>query len=403
MIFVCALLFIVYNIMLFIYSKSLYGTEINIIPYIIILTPINFTLIYASIYIINFHYDYAFMIAFLMVYSLEFKIIFRQSYIKTLFGTISYALNFFAMRTIILAIIALSKQEQISEAILDIDTRLLTTAITLFLRPFTLRKAMKTVSKDQIFMIFSNKNNLTFSLGILTITFIYQILSSTLIDVQTDSSNTTIFLLGVGIFCLGIYLATMAHAYEFSKLHLHQKNFNRLKTKIKKEEMKLEQLKTSASLDSFTETYTRKMGEEKLNEYVHTKQNFYVVYVDMDGLKIANDIHGHEEGDFYIRTVANILTSVFSSEFVARMGGDEFLVLGNLDDEYEITKKVLISYEDVKNISNKYKKPYETSISYGVVEVDKKSTLTTLDILHLADKKMYEFKRERKKARQNKH
>ncbi len=399
MIYICALFFTVYNIMLFFYSKSLYGKEINILPYAIILTPINFSLVYASIYITEFHYDYIFMVAFLVLYSLEFKLLFNQSYIKTLFGTISYALNFFAMRTIFLSIISLVKQEPISLAILDIDTRLLATAITLFMRPFTLRKAMKTVSKDQIFMIFSNKNNLTFSLGILTITYIYQILTSTLIDVQTNSSNTTIFLLGVGIFCFGIYIATMAHAYEFSKLHLHQKNFNRLKTKIKKEEMKLEQLKTSASLDSFTETYTRKMGEEKLNEYVHTKQNFYAVYVDMDGLKIANDIHGHEEGDFYIRTVAHILTSVFSSEFVARMGGDEFLILGNLDDEYEIAKKVLISHSDVKNISIKYKKPYETSISYGVVEVDKKNNLTAQEILRLADKKMYDFKREHKKAR----
>ncbi len=399
MIYLITLLFIIYNIMVFSYSKSLYAHEANIVPYIIAFTPINFFILYASIYITEFKYDYIIMFSFLLMYTLEFKLLFKQSFPKIIFGTLSFALNIFAMRAIILAIISLVNQIPVSQAIQSVDIRLLTTAITLFLRPFTLRRAMSSVSKDQVFMIFSNKNNLLFSIGIFTIAFIYQASTSFLMSSQTNTLNTAIFLIGQGVFAIAIYIATMGHAYEFSRLFLHQKNFQRLKTEIKKEEKQLEKLKISADIDSFTQTHIRKIGEKTLYEYATTSDNFYVAYIDIDGLKIANDQFGHEEGDFYIQEVAKILTSVFSDKFVARMGGDEFLVLGTIDDEYEIAKKVLLCYEQAKTISQKFNKPYETSISYGVVEIKKKGILSAIEILALADTKMYDFKRARKKAR----
>ncbi len=399
MIYICFALFLLYNILLFVYSKSLYAKEINILPFAIGLAPVNFAIIYASVYITKFNHDYLIMLAFIAVYTIEFKLLFSQSYVKTFFGTISFALNLFAMRTILLSSISLIKQIPVSEAVQDVDVRLLVTLITLFLRPFTIRRAMKTINKDQIFMIFSNKNNLLFSLGILTLTFAYQLATSILLDVHTTSLNITVYLLGVGIFCLGIYIGTMAHAYEFSKLHLQQKIFKRLKDKVKKEAKQLKELKTAANIEPFTQTYNRKAAEEKLTAFVTAKEKFYIIYIDIDGLKIANDKYGHEEGDFYIKAIAELLLSIFSNEFVARMGGDEFLIIGTIDDEYEIAKKVLMCYENSKNIASNFEKPYETSISYGIVEANKRNTLSAQELLSIADKKMYDFKREHKKAR----
>ncbi|HEX2222215.1 MAG TPA: GGDEF domain-containing protein [Candidatus Limnocylindria bacterium] len=54
----------------------------------------------------------------------------------------------------------------------------------------------------------------------------------------------------------------------------------------------------------------------------------YVVSVDLDGLKQTNDRYGHAAGDALIRGAANLLkSSVRETDLVARVGGDEFLVL----------------------------------------------------------------------------
>lgn len=66
-------------------------------------------------------------------------------------------------------------------------------------------------------------------------------------------------------------------------------------------------------------------------------------FIDVDGLKAANDQHGHEFGDQVIRATANAIGSVVrADDLVARWGGDEFVVLsiGSSWDADEITARI---------------------------------------------------------------
>lgn len=59
-----------------------------------------------------------------------------------------------------------------------------------------------------------------------------------------------------------------------------------------------------------------------------------VLFIDLDGFKPVNDIHGHDAGDAVLKTVAARMRGALrSSDMVARFGGDEFVIVaGGLTD-----------------------------------------------------------------------
>ncbi len=62
---------------------------------------------------------------------------------------------------------------------------------------------------------------------------------------------------------------------------------------------------------------------------IRLDQSLFVVFVDIQGLKRANDDHGHEFGDKAIRSAARaVVKSVRAGDLVARWGGDEIVVIG---------------------------------------------------------------------------
>jgi diguanylate cyclase (GGDEF)-like protein len=88
-----------------------------------------------------------------------------------------------------------------------------------------------------------------------------------------------------------------------------------------------------ATRDVLTGVFNRRGVEERVGELVATaarqQKDVFVMFVDIDGLKAANDVHGHEFGDQVIRVVADgVRSTMRASDIVGRWGGDEFIVLG---------------------------------------------------------------------------
>lgn len=73
-----------------------------------------------------------------------------------------------------------------------------------------------------------------------------------------------------------------------------------------------------------------------------------VLFCDVDGLKVVNDTYGHLAGDLVLRSVADrVVSAVRTDDLVARIGGDELLVVlvgvHDLDQAVEVAEKLRAS------------------------------------------------------------
>ena len=125
---------------------------------------------------------------------------------------------------------------------------------------------------------------------------------------------------------------------------------------------------------------------------------FTLCYLDLDGLKYVNDTYGHNEGDEYIRLFVSMIRHRFrSTDIFARVGGDEFcLILPECSSEFAMAKLESVRH----SFSRAGGKDYPRSFSYGLAEVAGTGVKLTIDeVIHLADNRMYEYKRKNKKER----
>lgn len=122
----------------------------------------------------------------------------------------------------------------------------------------------------------------------------------------------------------------------------------------------LEDFKRLASIDVFTGLYNRNKYIETINQIIANKLDTVgIVYLDINGLKQANDKYGHEHGDEIIQKAVSLINVCFSGN-VFRIGGDEFVILYIDNNREKFDKSVLLLRSLLNNQS-------DVSISIGSV------------------------------------
>lgn len=123
-------------------------------------------------------------------------------------------------------------------------------------------------------------------------------------------------------------------------------NFNRRKIRIIKEVMELnafllateianQQLFAKMEMMSRYDMLTGVMNRNAMNNRIEEccsgiepiKEDYGVVFVDVNGLKRVNDQKGHIAGDELIKSVAEKMKSIFKGYEIYRAGGDEFMII----------------------------------------------------------------------------
>lgn len=128
----------------------------------------------------------------------------------------------------------------------------------------------------------------------------------------------------------------------------------------------------------------------------------YVVMIDVNDFKQVNDSYGHAEGDHALVTIAESLKYAAGAAgfpvFIARYGGDEFVIIMHCEDEKGPEKLAVLVRDRIREISEKAGLPYTISISYGYDELSPYGE-SFADCLRRADKKSYQDKARQKSLR----
>ncbi|MDO8876092.1 MAG: diguanylate cyclase [Pseudolabrys sp.] len=106
----------------------------------------------------------------------------------------------------------------------------------------------------------------------------------------------------------------------------------RLRQALAEAERKIAELETRADVDPLLDILNRRGFERELSRSLAYVQRYgtpaALMFIDLDGFKAVNDLHGHAAGDALLKAVASGLrANVRASDVVARLGGDEFGVL----------------------------------------------------------------------------
>jgi diguanylate cyclase (GGDEF)-like protein/PAS domain S-box-containing protein len=166
-------------------------------------------------------------------------------------------------------------------------------------------------------------------------------------------------------------------------------------TDLKNMEEKLRSLSLS---DELTGLYNRRgfvtLAQHQLKMANRLKRGMFMLYADLNNLKGVNDTFGHQEGDRTLIETANFLKKNYrKSDIIARIGGDEFVVIpvGFSGDTIEM---ITNRFQKSLNLHNKRRKrKYKFSISIGIAHYDPESPCSIDDLLLQADKMMYKQKR----------
>jgi len=152
-----------------------------------------------------------------------------------------------------------------------------------------------------------------------------------------------------------------------------------------------DQLRFISSFDPLTRVYNRFSFQEKVLQIENDDTApLSVIMIDADGLKKVNDSLGHSAGDDMLVAIAEVLKNSFrSDDFVARIGGDEFVILLPGAGSTDLERAIARLKSNIKSGSSQHPQ-FKLSVSIGGYTVEKGEAIR--QALFYADERMYEEK-----------
>jgi len=160
----------------------------------------------------------------------------------------------------------------------------------------------------------------------------------------------------------------------------------------------------SMSKDKLTGAYIKRYYESIL-KYCVKKMNrkddkLFVMILDLDRFKNINDNYGHPFGDKVLTEVSKTIMGILRNrDYLIRYGGEEFVAIIQCDKDMrieDVANRIRIAVSETKIYNEEHNKDISLTISIGISVYFPKGKSS--DMIHQADKALYEAKKERNKV-----
>lgn len=177
-----------------------------------------------------------------------------------------------------------------------------------------------------------------------------------------------------------------------------QKRITELESKASNYKQKLIDQRVITMTDTLTKLPNRMAYEEKVeNEFVKANARntlLCMALVDIDHFKRINDKYGHSVGDKTLQIIASqIKKNLAPSDFIARWGGEEFIILlpnSDLDESFDRLEKMR---EKVANLPFMFKGA-RVSVTVSIGLIDARQSLSVDAAFESVDKLLYHAKQD---------
>lgn len=164
----------------------------------------------------------------------------------------------------------------------------------------------------------------------------------------------------------------------------------------------LRKLRQQCLSDDLTGLYNRRgfltISRHHIDSARREGRKLLLIFGDLDGLKQINDSFGHAAGDAAIMDAAEILkASMRSSDIVARIGGDEFVILTTVTPGEQADTVVARLQAAFQLFNQEKERAYTLNISFGMAELDADGETDLAHLISRADCQMYKQKKNRRK------
>jgi diguanylate cyclase (GGDEF)-like protein len=153
-------------------------------------------------------------------------------------------------------------------------------------------------------------------------------------------------------------------------------------------------------VDALTEIHNKRylleFLERELARSARHKRPLSLVLLDLDHFKTVNDTIGHLGGDATLQEVAaRIKPEIRQDELFARYGGEEFaVVLPETTNDCAVQFAERLRRLVADEPFHFDRTSYHVTISLGTATTDGEAGLTRSQLIHVADQKLYQAKRD---------
>jgi diguanylate cyclase (GGDEF)-like protein len=154
-----------------------------------------------------------------------------------------------------------------------------------------------------------------------------------------------------------------------------------------------QRLRDASLTDELTNVYNRRgfylFGQQAFRQAARASTGISLLYLDLDGLKRANDTAGHAAGSALIKSLASLLVETFrGSDVVGRLGGDEFAVVLLVDHGRAL--EAVARFDRTVAARNKSDSSvFPLRFTVGLATLDSGSSDSFEDLVAQADAMMY--------------